>query len=386
MEAVALIIGIVAGIIAILTAAIRGGAWLRERRRERRAFSASPAHLPNRPRAVGDLLGTALQEAHQLLDSNADMTAAVAWGQSKTAMIDAAFGLGEAHLFGTNVEGTGETEENRVYLRSRIERLADLIKRLPQLEVREGFEADQWSLQAELQEPVADEIAEILDEAKQIRGDVFTEVDSGAYDTWVTKAKLFIETVLGKTERQRLLRIGDATHSRNEMMDRCICALEDLRDRPDEWQIRVNRGQLDQAIRERRKYDPGSQIVVAGTRVEFFARQPPHSDAMTEVTRTSLRPLLARGRELRGLLDAAQPENHFDVRKDIASWRQEVCEALVKDDPGLADWFVDETDPEIGGTLLIDVAISYIGGKEHLRLIAYMDQRIGKLEQIIAAE
>lgn len=115
------------------------------------------------------------------------------------------------------------------------------------------------------------ELVEIVDEGKKVRGDGVIGPEWSAYSLWKRKTSEFLDTVFGGSVRVRF-ESDRHTESLGELMDLRIQAVEDLLARRTEWRIRVGRDDLQAAIETRRTYSPQDEIGAAGTPAEQFAR------------------------------------------------------------------------------------------------------------------
>lgn len=110
---------------------------------------------------------------------------------------------------------------------------------------------------------------------------------------------------------------------------------------------------------------------------------PPISASLKQV----LAPEIVNGRELAGMVhNAPEGDEMYRVQRDIADWRKRVHGFLRDHDPALAEWFSVEDHPQYGDNIVSRMIVGYAGGEERLSLLNYMNQRIGKLDRILAGD
>jgi hypothetical protein len=111
---------------------------------------------------------------------------------------------------------------------------------------------------------IAQELVSAIDDWRIVRGDGFTGTSYQAYSVLNRKTSEFVRDVFGETERQRFeSNEGEQSKTLERDAELRIRALERLRDRPEDWDLRADREAIEYAIRNRRSYGQGDRIVVA---------------------------------------------------------------------------------------------------------------------------
>ena len=133
-------------------------------------------------------------------------------------------------------------------------------------DARDGSET---ALRAVLVRMVQRELVAIIDDGEALASSV-QPPRFGEYRAWCRLTATFLGSVFGLAERQRF---GDPDNPSPDALSDALAErlrrLRELRDRPESWELRVDEGQLSEAMAERRTLDEGDRIVTAERRGRF---------------------------------------------------------------------------------------------------------------------
>lgn len=105
------------------------------------------------------------------------------------------------------------------------------------------------------------ELVEMIDEGVRLRGDEFSGNPTLAeFDAWRGPIVDFVETVFGRTEKQRLLEVKWNGYEVRDHIAAVLDWLRALRDRPDSWQVKVDGPETEAAIKARRPPSLADQL------------------------------------------------------------------------------------------------------------------------------